>query len=149
MKTKIYVFGDPRYEAIYDDIISSGYGCIHYVNKHHKIAIDFVDKYPFTKFMGEEQIDYKTSLIKENVDINVLFIGFGKTNQQLLVTSVANNQFLKDGEREPELKKVKYFIFDKEKSENNKNLNHSYYRYKYELANVNREDYLPLHFLTR
>ena len=144
LKTKIYVFGDPRYEAIYEDIISSGYGCIHYVNKHHKIAIDFVDKYPFTKFMGEEQIDYKTSLIKENVDINVLFIGFGKTNQQLLVTSVANNQFLKDGEREPELKKVKYFIFDKEKSENNKNLNHSYYRYKYELANVNREDYLPL-----
>lgn len=144
LKTKIFVFGDPRYETIYEDIVSSGFGCIHYVNKYQKIAMDFIDKYPLSKFMDERQIDYDTSLIRENVDINVLFIGFGKTAQQLFLTSVANNQFLTAGNSDPELKKVKYFIFDKDEAENNKNLNHNYYRYKYECAELDPKAYLPL-----
>ena len=144
LKMKVYVFGDPRYEAIYGDIVSSGLGCIHYVNKYQKIAVDFIDRYPFTKFMDETQIDYETSLVREDVDINVLLIGFGKTNQQIFLTSVANNQFLTAGEGDPVLKKVKYFIFDKNEAENNKNLNHNYYRYKYECAGLRAEDYLPL-----
>ena len=141
---KVYAFGNPRYQTIYDDIVKSGSGCIHYVNKYHKIAIDFIDKYPLSKFMDESQIDYKTSLVKDDVDINVLFIGFGKTAQQVFTTSVANNQFLKKGANDPELKAVKYFIFDKEDAENNKNLNHSYYRYRFECKSINPEDYLPL-----
>lgn len=142
--TRVFVFGQPRYEAIYTDIVSNSYGCIHYINKYQKIAMDFIDKYPITKFMDEAQIDYETSLIKEDIDINVLLIGFGKTNQQLFLTSVANNQFLTGGKNGPELKKVKYFIFDKEETENNKNLNHNYYRYRYECDNLNKDDYLPL-----
>ena len=144
LNTKVYVFGDPKYEAIYEDIVSGGFGCIHYVNKYQKIAMDFIDKYPLSKFMGAEQIDYETSLIREDVDINVLFVGFGKTAQQLFLTSVANNQFLTKGEAGPQLKPVKYFIFDKSAAENNKNLNHNYYRYKHECASLDRDAYLPL-----
>lgn len=144
LKTKIFVFGNPRYETIYEDVVSSGLGCIHYVNKYQKIAMDFIDKYPLSKFMDDEQIDYETSLIRDDVDINVLFIGFGKTAQQLFLTSVANNQFLTSGTTDPELKKVKYYIFDKDEAENNKNLNHNYYRYKYECSELNPADYLPL-----
>lgn len=143
-KTKIFVFGNPRFEAIYEDIVLGGFGCIHYINKYQKIAMDFIDKYPFSKFIDETQIDYDTTLIKEDVDLNVLFIGFGKTAQQLFLTSVANNQFLTAGSGDPELKKVKYFIFDKEETENNKNLNHNYYRYKHECSDLNPEEYLPL-----
>lgn len=142
--TKIFVFGDPKFEAIYEDIVSSGYGCIHYINKYQKIAMDFIDKYPLSKFLDETQVDYENSLIKEGIDLNVLFIGFGKTAQQLFLTSVANNQFLSKGSEDPELKQVKYFIFDKNKAENNKNLNHNYYRYKHECSKLNPEDYLPL-----
>ena len=142
--TKVFVFGDPRYEAIYEDIVSGGYGCIHYINKYKEIAMDFIDKYPFSKFMDEKQIDYTTSLIKDGVDINVILIGFGKTNRQLFLTSVANNQFLTAGEGDPELKKVRYHIFDKDKAENNKNLNHSYYRYRNECSDFDPKDYLPL-----
>ena len=141
---KVFVFGDPRYEAIYEDVVSSGFGCIHIVNKYQKIAVDFIDKYPLTRFMDERQIDYSSSLIKEGVDINVLLIGFGKTNQQIFLTSVANNQFLTSKGDTPCLKRVKYMIFDKDNSENNKNLNHSYYRYENEMASVNPDDYLPL-----
>ncbi len=144
LNLRVYVFGDPRYETIYADIVSGASGCIQYVNKYQKIAIDFIDKYPFARFMGEEQIDYSTSLVREEVDINVLMIGFGKTNRQIFMTSVANNQFLSGGEEGPVLKPVKYYIFDKDEAENNKNLNHSYYRYKHERSALDAEAYLPL-----
>ena len=143
-KTKIFVFGNPIFEAIYEDIVLGGFGCIHYINKYQKIAMDFIDKYPLSKFLDETQVDYETSLIRDDVDLNVLFVGFGKTAQQLFLTSVANNQFLATGLTDPELKQVKYFIFDKNKAENNKNLNHNYYRYKHECSELNPEDYLPL-----
>ena len=45
--------------------------------------------------MSEKQIDYSTSLIKKDVDINVIMLGFGRSGQQILLTSVANNQFLR------------------------------------------------------
>ncbi len=140
---RIFVFGDPRYETIYEDIIADGLGCISYINKYQKIAIDFIDKYPFTKFMNNSHIDYDTSLIREDVEINVMMIGFGKTNQEVFLTSVANNQFITKGKSGVELKKVKYHIFDKNPTENNKNLNHNYSRYKNECKGVSQDDYLP------
>ena len=130
---KVYVFGDPRYASVYEEITASGYGCISYVNKYQRVAMDFIDKYPFTLFMDERHIDYSTSLVKDGVDINAVMIGFGKTNQQIFLTSVANNQFITSSDKGVALKKVKYHIFDKEHAEDNKNLNHSYYRYKNEL----------------
>ncbi len=144
LNLRVYVFGDPRYETIYADIVSSASGCIQYANKYQKIAIDFIDKYPFAQFMSEEQIDYSTSLVRAGVDINVLMIGFGKTNQQIFMTSVANNQFLTDSKDGPVLKPVKYYIFDKDEAKNNKNLNHSYYRYKHECSDLDTDKYLPL-----
>ncbi len=144
LNLRVYVFGNPRYETIYTDIVSSASGCIQYANKYQKIAMDFIDKYPFARFMDETQLDYSTSLVRDGVDINVLMIGFGKTNQQIFLTSVANNQFLTAGKDGPVLKPVKYHIFDKAEAENNKNLNHSYYRYKHECADLEKDKYLPL-----
>ncbi len=144
LRMSVYVFGDSRYEAIYNDIVSDSAGCIKYVNKYRKIAVDFVDKYPFTRFMDERHIDKNTALIKDDVSINVLMIGFGKTNRQIFLTSVANNQFLKQGKNGLELAKVKYSIFDKVDSQNNKNLNHDYYRFKNEVVDFNEDEYLPL-----
>lgn len=144
LKTKVFVFGDPRYEAIYEEIVAGGFGCIHYVNKYQKIAMDFIDRYPFAAFMDEGQIDYGTSLIKEGVSINAMFIGFGKTGRQLFLTSLANNQFLTQGENGPVAKPVKYYIFDRNKAQNDKNFNHGYYRYKSECKRLVPEEYLDL-----
>lgn len=141
---KIFVFGDPRYEAIYEDITSDSFGCISYINKYQKIAMDFIDKYPFAKFMTEKHIDYNTSLIKDDVEINALLIGFGKTNQEIFLTSVANNQFVTKVNGDICIKKVKYHIFDKNPAENNKNLNHNYNRFKNEFKGIKADDYLPL-----
>ena len=139
----VYVFGDPRYEDIYEDIVSSGLGCIHYINKYQKIAMDFVDRYPLTQFMNSDQIDYDNSLIKPGVDINVIMIGFGKTNRQIFLTSVANNQFLTASESGPVLKQVNYHVYDKDEADNDKNLNHNYYRFKNECEGTDSDAYLP------
>lgn len=141
---RIYVFGDPKHEAVYGDIVSSSYGCIRYKNKYQMLAMDFIDRYPFTKFMDGRHINYSTALIKPETDINVCMIGFGKPNRQIFLTSVANNQFLTATENGVDLKQVSYHIFDKNVAENNKNLNHLYYRFKNECKDVNPEDYLPL-----
>ena len=156
-RIRVYVFGDPRYQTIYDDIMADSLGCVHYQNKYQKIAMDFIDKYPLSLFMDEAQIDYETSLVKKGVDVNMIMIGFGKTSQQIFLTSVANNQFIRrpliklddgteieDTEAEPMLKRVDYYIFDKDQAENNKNLNHSYYRFKNECEGASVKEYLPL-----
>ena len=151
---RVYVFGDPRFETIYEDVEREGLGCITYVNKHQKMATDFVDKYPFSHFMDANHIDYHTSCVKSHVDINAIMIGFGKTNQQIFLTSVAGNQFITKGDNGVEIKKVKYHIFDKSFREDdlctckcdvgNKNLNHNYFRYRNECVNIDTDDYLPL-----
>jgi len=143
-KLRVYVFGDPLYASIYEDIVSDGYGCIQYLDKHRKVAVDFVDKYPLAQFMDERQIDCHTSLVKDGVDINVVLLGFGKTNHQIFMTSVANNQFLCENEGQICLKPVKYHIFDSVGSAHDKNLNHSYYRFERECRDADPSAYLPL-----
>ncbi len=144
LRLRIFVFGDPRYEAIYENMVSRSGGILRYVNKYQQIAMDFIDKYPLTRFMNESQIDYSTSLVKEDVDINLLLIGFGKANQQIFLTSVANNQFITEKNHRISIKQVNYHIFDRKKADNNKNLNHSYYRFAHECQHLSAEDYLPL-----
>lgn len=136
-----YVFGEPENMSSFLRFVEETDGCIHYVNKYKLIAMDFVEKYPLTQFMTEKQIDYETATIKKDIDINVVMIGFGKTNQQIFLTSVANNQFMTMDETLKE-KAVNYYIYDKKDSKNDKNLNHSYYRYSNELAKPS--EYLPL-----
>lgn len=143
-RLEIYVFGDPRYEGIYTDMLSKTYGCLRYVNKYRTVAVDFVKKYPFASFMDERHIDRSSALVKDGVEINAVFIGFGKTNRQIFLTSVANNQFITEGADGIEIKQVKYHIFDKNAAENNKNLNHTYYRFRTEMKNADKSEYLPM-----
>ena len=131
----LYVYGDPRYEAIYDDIIGNSDGCFHYENEYQSVALDFVDRFPLTRFMTEEQIDYNTALIKPEVKLNVILVGFGKANQQIFLSSEANNVLATSDEKgEIRIKPVYYTVFDKQSdAKDNKNLNHSYYRFDHEL----------------
>lgn len=155
-RVRVYVFGKPDHETIYDGIVESSNGCIHYVNKYRQIAIDFINRYPLTQFMTKKQLDYKTSLLRHGVDINVVMIGFGKTNQQIFLTSAANNQFMTETNGKIVLKPVNYHIFDKRNADSNKNLNHSYRRFQNEFENEikNQQDggkdqpYLPFPVLS-
>ncbi len=141
---RAFTFGEAKYEAIYDDIESAGFGCITYLNKYKTIGFDFAQRYPLASFMDERHIDYDTFLVRRETDINFFMICFGKVSRQIFLTSVANNQFLTEGENGPELKKVKYHIFDRDILNNNKNLNHNYYRFRDEVNAEDKDKYLPL-----
>lgn len=158
-RLRIYVLGDAANEALYREVVNNSHGCIHYVNMYNLAAVDFIDEYPIARFMDERHVDYSSSLVRNDVDINVTMIGFGDTNRQIFLASVANNQFLTadnitengkertgdDGypimdEAHPRLKPVHYHIFDREYAQNNKNLNHSYYRYRNEFFELDEND---------
>ena len=152
---KVYVFGSPKHETVYTTIAEESHGCIRYVNKYRMIASDFIEKYPITEFMTDKEIDYSDSVIRDGVDVNVALVGFGKTNQQIFLTSVANNQLLcKNEDGKLDLKQVHYYVFDKNNIENKKNLNHSYYRFENEFKDIieaekkgefnGRIEYLPM-----
>lgn len=151
-RIRIYVFGNPEYETIYDTISDLSKGSIRYVNKYRQISMDFIDKYPLTQFMTDAQIDYESSLISPDVDVNVALIGFGKTNRQLFLTSVTNNQFLTEIDGKMAIKPVHYYAFDNRNPKNDKNFNHSYRRFENEFkaeieiqkASPEKSPYLPL-----
>lgn len=148
---EIYVFGDGDFESLYFKYEEKSRGCLHYVNEYQQIAIDFIDRFPLTEYMDERHIDFETSLIKKGTDINVALVGFGKTNQQIFLSMVANNQFLtKDEKGNVVNKDVKYHLFDKLYTKGNKNLTRGYFNYKNEFfdasnaVKVDLDDYLPL-----
>lgn len=136
-----YVFSDPVNTSFFLHFEQKTGGCVHHVNKYKLLAMDFVDKYPLTQFLDDRHIDYAHGTIKPDVSLNVLMIGFGKTNQQIFLTSVANNQFLTYQDGGVKEKAVNYFIYDKKDARNDKNLNHNYYRFTNELTG---DDYLEL-----
>ena len=131
----VYVIGTEENESAFSRFEELTDGRIKYINRHRHVAYNFIERYPLTKFMDKDHIDYETGTLKNNVDINVYLIGYGSTNQQILLASVANNQFLTI-EKENEKKIVKnklvnYYVYNN--SDNiGKNMNHQYHRFEYE-----------------
>ena len=142
-KIGIYVFTNPSYLSIYFDLAEEACGILRLVDKYRLVAFDFVDKYPIARYMNEAHIDYSTSLVKEETDINFVLIGFGKTGKELFLSSVITNQFISEGGEFPKTKQVNYHIFDKA-SCRDMNFNHNFSRYEDEfLSKANAKEYLP------
>lgn len=150
----ICVYTDQENIDVYSNIEANCKGALHNVNKYSLSAMDFVERFPLTKFMDDRQIDYETSLINPDANINTIIIGFGKRNRQVFLSMIANNQFLQKidkNSKEVEVKKVDYYIFDKfdkDQSRVNKSFNHNYYRFKHNFIDIAKkidlEEYLPL-----
>lgn len=142
----VYVFGEPENSSAFLHFVKKTCGQVKYVNKYKLIAFDFVDKHPLTEYMDDE-IDFSSATIKEDVDLNVVMIGFNKTMQEILSTSIANNQFLTiDKKGDLQAKSVRYSIFSKDKTKGDKNLNDTVLRYSLEKEDLdeNKSNYLPL-----
>ena len=143
----VYVFGEPENGSAFLHFVKKSSGQVRYINKYKLIALDFTLKHPLTEYMGEEEIDYESATLKNDVDLNVVMVGYNKTMQEVLVTSIANNQFatLENGSLIE--KAVNYSIFAKKDGENTeKNLNHTYYRYVFDREEMlnNSDKYLAL-----
>ena len=126
-------------------------GRIRYVSKYRLVAYDFVDKYPLTEFMDDEYIDYDNAVLRDDVDVNVAMIGFGKSSRQLFLTMVACNEFVtKDNDGNIQPKIVDYFAYDKDLVSQSKNFNHTFNRYAnmYDELAKNDDAYFGLPFYT-
>lgn len=148
---EIFVFGNREFEDIYSKYEAKTRGCLHYVNEYMLIALDFIDRFPLTEYMNKTHIDYTTTLVNPETQINVTMIGFGRTNQQIFLSMVANNQFLTIGEDGKIKEKiVNYHLFDRLHTGTHKNLNHNYFRYRDDFFDegkkikVDESKYLPL-----
>ncbi len=140
-----YVFGEPENQSAFVYFQEKSCGCIHYVNKHRLVAMDLVSRYPITEFMTEAEIDYTQATVNPKLDVNVALLGFGKTNQQTFLTSVAVNQLItKNAKGEIVNKPINYLIYDKKDARNAKILNHSYFRFEKELEVGDGKKYLPI-----
>ena len=142
----VYAFGAPENTSAFVHFVEKSKGRIRFVNKYRLVAGDFVSKYPYTMYMGEREIDFEHAVVRQEVSLGVVFIGFGKANQSLFLTSAANDQFVTRQNGQIVQKTVRYTVFDRKDSHNDKNLNHSYFRYREALREIgeHEEDYLPL-----
>lgn len=154
----IYTFGQPTNESAFTHFAEVTKGCVHHLNKYKLIAIDFIDKYPLTHFMddtilnhedGTIRVEYdKNGNIVSDIDINMVIVGFGKTSQQLFLTSTASQQFItKNHKGEVIPKPVNYYCYDSQNGkESNKILNHTFNRYVHELKKI-KENHLENEYL--
>lgn len=150
-KISIVVYGDKNLESVYLDLVKQSYGILKYSNKYRKTAMDLIERYPLVRFMDRGKDLNENGLVEESVELNVIMIGFGDTNQELFVSSTIVNQFVTGKQDEiPKMKTVNYYIYDKEPVETNKNLNHMAFRFENEFLGakktgmIRENDYLSL-----
>ncbi len=149
----VEVFENREYESLYEHLADK-YGCIRLANEYKQIARNFVQAYPMSLYLDESMIDYQTSCLRSGVDINVIFVGFGEVNQEIMKAFVTTHQFMTQEGEEVVSHPVKYHIFDKVHAEYDKNLNYSFFRYEQEfyqrsaeeklIPRVDIDAYLPL-----
>lgn len=156
----VYVLGARENESTFVHYVERSQGLIRFVNSHTQIAMDFVDRYPMTKFMTSEHLDTEKAIVKEDIKLNVFMLGFGRFNETLFLTSVSNNQFLTtdaNGELLP--KAVNYHLYDRNYPEGkiteendhimSYSLNHGYKRYEDFLAHNEQNSSQYLEFAPR
>ncbi len=110
-------------------------------NRHDLISLNFIENHPITRFLPQEFIDYETATIKNDKQINVMYIGFGKVAKALYRSQLMNDQLVtikktSDGSRHIESFKINYYAFDHQVDGLN-NKNNSFYSDRYD-NNINK-----------
>ncbi|MBO4668260.1 MAG: hypothetical protein J5666_09100 [Bacilli bacterium] len=148
------VFVDPIEVSAYETITKETKGRIQMINKYKVLSFDFVSNHPITEYMNGSIIDFDDGSIRDYVKINMIYIGFGDTNQQIFLDEFANNALYTNDDGSLHLKRINYMFFDKERADSHLALNHSVFRYfleKKELeaqhsaakSNIGGENYVP------
>lgn len=138
-KLSVYMFGSNEKNNLYIELEEKGKGCFHYVDEYKLAALELIEKHPMASFFDSRQLNDDTT-IKRNIEIKVFMVGFGNSNRELFLQSVANDQFVtKEDLAGPCHKNVKYYLFDRKRILENSNLNFSYNRYKDFVAHIDRK----------
>lgn len=141
----VYAFIDVMDYHILDELNANSNGTINIFNKDRLVALSFVSNTPITKYMNDGHIDFEKAIIKNDININVIMLGFGGVNQEIFKAYISSTAFAQISNGKVVSKNINYYLYDKDNLENNRYLNQYYYHYEKEfLSSINRNDYLPL-----
>lgn len=140
----VYLYGETDNEDAFCTYVEESNGCLHYVNKSKRIALDFVERYPLTKFMTDRHLDTDRAILRENVSPCVVFVGFGQANKQLFLTTAVNHQFLTERDGELQVVPVRYAVYDGAYGFDDAALQHDYFRYDSDAWKDLGEEYLDM-----
>lgn len=120
VKFQIYLEANQRELKILKDKISNTQKDnvnIYGFSKYELLARTFVVEHPISRYLPEDFVNDNLT-IKNDKDINIVFIGFGKMNYQLFRMCTTQFQFAKQENNSNKLsaKLVNYHIFDKDSS---------------------------------
>lgn len=111
-----------------------------------RVASDLLWRYPITAFMNDKQVDYSTSLVRDGVNVNIVFAGFDELGEEIFSALCASNAFMRERDGSLEDMSVNYFIFDLKASQREEQLKDGCLRYcaGFEKMRKVQEMYLPL-----
>ncbi len=109
-------------------------------NKHELMARKFVQENPITKFVPSEFFDYGRGIVKQDKNINVFYLGFGRVASALFDASLMNDKLVTEKDKKLTEMLVNYYIYDKEgyKSESK---NRAFYNDRYFSNNYKKDEY--------
>lgn len=116
---------------------------VEYLTAAEQAAAVLVEGAPLTYFLTGEQVDYRTALLREGVEIHVFLAGFGQINQAVLTALVSTCQFMTADGRGVKEQPVQYHIFDKDCTRLEDSLA-DYYRFAGWKREIDKGEYLPM-----
>lgn len=136
-----------NYLTINDRILSDTehVAYINCFNKYDLIARKFVETHPITRYLDGDFIDFDKACLKEGVNVNVTYFGFGKIAKALFRNSVMNDQIpALDGKTlKPYV--INYCAYELiERGDENQNAQFFDNRYTHAKSEMAQGDYFPL-----
>lgn len=151
-RVRIIVIGNRKYKELYEALEDASYGTLKYTNYYRMTSVDFSYSHPMTKYLNDK-MSLHNGCIPSGLELNVIFVGFGNTNQELFQDFFVTNQYIfkTTNQSIPMLKPIHYYIIDREKNAlHSIDLNHSMFRYLFDFipslkeGRTIKEDYLEL-----
>ena len=109
-------------------------------NKYELTARKFVQNYPVTKFIPSDFFNHEKAIIKPEKNVNVFYVGFGKTSYALFNASTMNDKLVTEKDKKLTEKFISYYLYDKESCKD-ESRNKAFYNDRYFLQEYNSEEY--------
>ena len=115
---QFYVQSDGEYLSFIDEQLSKHCEKVKNVTAssfdiYELMSRRFASKHNLAKYLPREFIENGT--VKDEYNINVVMLGFGKTSYSLLKSIILNNQFVTIKNNKFETKPINFYLYDKEK----------------------------------
>lgn len=140
-----YVFSDDYNKLLLQSIEDSSFRAIKVINKYSIIANQLCFEYPASRFLSDNQVDREIGVVKDGVEINHCFIGFGKTSRAIFNVAFFNDQMLQKSNGEIKNMQINYNMFDISDALNGIEFCNGYKRYEGKFGDACHLDgYYPL-----